>query len=313
MSSIPIDDLTRSLDLETLYCEEEHTAVDIDTSDINRPGLQFAGFFDYFASDRMQVLGKVEMNYLEQLNPVVRDERLDVYFSYDIPCLIVARDMEVPEYIMKYAKKYKRPVFSSKRVTTALINKLISYLDSQLAPRVTRHGVLVDVYGVGIFLAGESGIGKSETALELVKRGHRLVADDAVEIKKVAENRLIGESPELIRHFMEIRGIGIIDIKSMYGVGSVINNKPLDLVIYLEFWDEKKEYDRLGLSEEYTDILGVKLPKLVIPVRPGRNLAIIVEVAARNWRLKKLGYNAAKELDDRLNALIEMHNEEDDL
>jgi HPr kinase/phosphorylase len=172
---------------------------------------------------------------------------------------------------------------------------------------------LVDVYGVGIFLAGESGIGKSETALELVKRGHRLVADDAVEIKKVAENRLIGESPELIRHFMEIRGIGIIDIKSMYGVGSVINNKPLDLVIYLEFWDEKKEYDRLGLSEEYTDILGVKLPKLVIPVRPGRNLAIIVEVAARNWRLKKLGYNAAKELDDRLNALIEMHNEEDDL
>lgn len=313
MSSIPIDDLTRSLDLETLYCEEEHTAVDIDTSDINRPGLQFAGFFDYFASDRMQVLGKVEMNYLEQLNPVVRDERLDVYFSYDIPCLIVARDMEVPEYIMKYAKKYKRPVFSSKRVTTALINKLISYLDSQLAPRVTRHGVLVDVYGVGIFLAGESGIGKSETALELVKRGHRLVADDAVEIKKVAENRLIGESPELIRHFMEIRGIGIIDIKSMYGVGSVINNKPLDLVIYLEFWDEKKEYDRLGLSEEYTDILGVKLPKLVIPVRPGRNLAIIVEVAARNWRLKKLGYNAAKKLDDRLNALIEMHNEEDDL
>ncbi|NLB41105.1 MAG: HPr(Ser) kinase/phosphatase, partial [Clostridiales bacterium] len=189
-------------------------------------------------------------------------------------------------------------------------HRMISYLDSALAPRITRHGVLVDVYGEGVLLMGESGIGKSETALELIKRGHRLVADDAVEIKKVAENRLIGDSPEVIRHFMEIRGIGIIDIKAMYGVGAVINTKAIDMVVYLEFWDSNKEYDRLGLIEEYTEILGAKLPKVILPVRPGRNLAIIIEVAVRNWRLKHMGYNAAKELDNRLAAMMAANVEE---
>lgn len=309
MSSLPVENIIQTLDLEVIYCDEDTLSIDIDTSDINRPGLQFAGFFDYFAHDRIQVLGKVEMTYLEQLDPDIRARYLDEYFSYDIPCAIISRGMDIPDYILCHAKKYKRPVLRSDMTTTKLINKLIGYLDSQLAPRITKHGVLMDVYGVGIFLMGESGIGKSETALELIKRGHRLVADDAVEIKKVAEQRLIGEAPELIRHFMEIRGIGIIDIKAMYGVGAVINNKPLDLAIYLEFWDSNKEYDRLGLVEEYTEILGVKIPKIVIPVRPGRNLAIIVEVAARNWRLKKLGYNAAQELDDRLNALIQTNRE----
>ena len=213
--------------------------------------------------------------------------------------------MDIPDYLVECAVMYNRPVFRSQLVTTNLISRLTSYLSSALAPRITRHGVLVDVYGAGVFLMGESGIGKSETALELIKRGHRLVADDAVEIKKVAENRLIGEAPELIRHFMEIRGIGIIDIKAMYGVGAVINNKPLDIVIYMENWDNNKEYDRLGLVEEYIEILGVKLPKIVLPVRPGRNLAIIVEVAARNWRLKNMGYHAARELDNRLNELLQ--------
>lgn len=310
MSSIPFENIIQTLDLEVIYCDEDTLSIEISTSDINRPGLQFAGFFDYFANDRIQVLGKVEMTYLKQQDPEIRGKYLDKYFSYETPCTIISRGMEIPEYLLYYAKKHKRTLLRSQMSTTTLIDKLIGYLDSQLAPRITKHGVLVDVYGVGIFLMGESGIGKSETALELIKRGHRLVADDAVEIKKVAEHRLIGESPELIRHFMELRGIGIIDIKAMYGVGAVINNKPLDLAVQLEFWDSNKEYDRLGLVDEHTEILGVKLPKIVVPVRPGRNLAIIVEVAARNWRLKKLGYNAAQELDDRLKALIQTNEEQ---
>jgi HPr kinase/phosphorylase len=295
--------LIKELELDVVY-DGDSAEIDITTSDINRPGLQFSGFFDYFAQDRIQIIGKVEMTYLEFMEPGIRDERLDRFFSHDIPCAIISRNMEVPDYIMKAAARYKRPILRSKMVTTSLIHKLIIYIDSVLAPTTTRHGVLVDVYGVGVLLMGESGIGKSETALELVKRGHRLVADDAVDIKRVAENRLIGESPPLIRHFMEIRGVGIIDVKAMYGVGAVINNKPLDIVIFMEIWDNKKEYDRLGLSQEYSEILGVKLPKIVIPVRPGRNLAIIVEVAARSWRLKNMGYFAAHELNDRLNTLI---------
>jgi len=309
LSSIPIETIIKKMDLEVIY-PGKSSSIEIQTSDMNRPGLQFAGFFDYFAYERVQLLGKVEMTYLEKMDPEKREEYLDKFFQYEIPCVIISRNMEVPEYITKYAMKYGRPVLRSKLVTTNLMQRLINYLNSELAPVITRHGVLVDVYGVGIFLMGESGIGKSETALELVKRGHRLVADDAVEIKKVAPDRLVGESPELIRHFMEIRGIGIIDIEAMYGVGAVINSKSLDFVVHMELWDNNKEYDRLGLEEEYIEILGVRLHKLVLPVRPGRNLAIIIEVAARNWRLKNMGYNAAKELDRRLNALIQMNREE---
>ncbi len=311
MSAIPIDNIIKELDLEIVYSGES-LSIEIGTSDINRPGLQFAGFFDYFAMERIQVLGKVEMTYLSGLSPEILYDRLDIFFRYEIPCVVVSRNMEVPEYILDAAKRHGRPILRSKKVTTSFIHKLINYLDSQLAPRITKHGVLVDVYGTGVFLMGESGIGKSETALELVKRGHRLVADDAVEIKKVTDNRLIGEAPELIRHFMEIRGIGIIDIKAMYGVGAVINTKPIDIVIYLEFWDNNKEYDRLGLVQEYTEILDVEMPKIVLPVRPGRNLAIIVEVAARNWRLKNMGYHAAQELDNRLNTLIQMNRDIDE-
>jgi HPr kinase/phosphorylase len=308
VSFITIDNLIRDMELEVVYSGECKT-IDIKTSDINRPGLQFAGFFDYFAVERLQVIGMAEMSYLDRLDSELRNYRLDRFFQHDIPCVLITRNMDVPDYLLEAAKKYGCPVLRSKKVTTNIIHKMTNYLDSKLAPRVTQHGVLIDVYGEGVFLMGESGIGKSETALELVKRGHRLVADDAVEIKKVAENRLIGEAPELIRHLMEIRGIGIIDIKAMYGVGAVINNKPIDLVVYLEFWDNNKEYDRLGLVEEHIEILGVQLPKIVLPVRPGRNLAIIVEVAARNWRLKKMGYHAAQELDNRLNNLIQMNKD----
>ena len=308
MSFISIDNLIEDMELEVVYSGESKS-IDIRTSDINRPGLQFAGFFNYFAVERLQVIGMAEMSYLDGLEPELRKVRLETFFQHDIPCILITRNMEVPDYLLEAAKKYGCPVLRSKKVTTSIIHKMTNYLDSKLAPRITQHGVLVDVYGEGVFLMGESGIGKSETALELVKRGHRLVADDAVEIKKVAENRLIGEAPELIRHLMEIRGIGIIDIKAMYGVGAVINTKPIDVVVYLEFWDNNKEYDRLGLVEEHIEILGVELPKIVLPVRPGRNLAIIVEVAARNWRLKKMGYHAAQELDNRLNSMIQMNKD----
>ncbi len=250
------------------------------------------------------------MTYLDSMDPDNRKVQLDRFFSSGIPCVLISRNMEIPQYLIELAKKHQCPIIRSRKSTTSVIHRMISYLDSALAPRITRHGVLVDVYGEGVLLMGESGIGKSETALELIKRGHRLVADDAVEIKKVAENRLIGDSPEVIRHFMEIRGIGIIDIKAMYGVGAVINTKAIDMVVYLEFWDSNKEYDRLGLTEEYTEILGAKLPKVILPVRPGRNLAIIIEVAVRNWRLKHMGYNAAKELDNRLAAMMAANVEE---
>lgn len=308
MSKIPLEDLVKKIELEIIF-DGGVREIELATSDINRPGLHFAGFFDYFSKERIQVIGKSEMSYLSKLDRDKKLEHLDEFFSADLPCVIVTRGMEIPKYIVDCAVKYNCPLLRSHKATTILMNKLVNYLDSELAPRITRHGVLLDVYGVGILLMGESGIGKSETALELIKRGHRLVADDAVEIKKVAEHRLIGDSPELIRHFMEVRGIGIIDVKALYGVGAVINAKAIDMVMYMEFWDNNKEYDRLGLVENYIEILGVKLPKVELPVRPGRNLAIIVEVAARNWRLKQMGYHAAKELDRRLNDFIQQNSD----
>jgi HPr kinase/phosphorylase len=225
---------------------------------------------------------------------------VEKFFQYPIPCVLVSRGQEIPEEVMELARKYKRPMFRSNLITTKLFHSAISYLDMLLAPQISRHGVLMDINGVGVYLIGESGIGKSETALEMVKRGHRLVADDVVDICKVGKDQLIGESPESIRHFMEIRGVGIIDVRQMYGVGSVINRKTIDLVIRMEAWQQDKAYERLGLTDDYITILGVRLPEIVVPVRPGRNLAIIIEVAARNYRLKYMGYNSAEELTNRL-------------
>lgn len=303
MQSILVDDMVKYLELEIIY-SGENDYIQTDTSDLNRPGLQFSGFFDYFASTRIQVVGKVEMMYLEGLDAGTRRERLRKYFEYPVPCVIISRGMIPPVEMLEEARYFKRPLLQSKLVTTKLINKAINFLDAVLAPLITRHGVLLDVYGVGIMIMGESGIGKSETALELIKRGHRLVADDVVEIKKVSDNRLVGEAPEMVRHLMEIRGIGIIDIKSMYGVGAVINHKSIDIAIFMEFWESGKEYDRLGLEEEYTNILDVMIHKITVPVRPGKNLAIIIEVAAMNHRLKNMGYHAARDLSDRLTSHI---------
>ena len=301
---IDLEDFRTKLGLELLGPTTKKQ-LDINVTDINRPGMQFCGFYEYFAHERVQVIGKVEMTYLESLESRMRRPVLEKYMSYPIPCIITCWGMTPPRDLLEIARAHDVPVFQSKLKTTKFSLQAIMYLNRVLAPHITRHGVLVDVYGVGILLTGESGVGKSEAALELVKRGHRLVADDVVEICKVSDVRLVGEAPEMVRHFMEIRGVGIINVKNMYGVGAVINSKSIDMVIHLELWDNNKEYDRLGLNEDFTAVLGVKLPKLTLPVRPGRNLAIVIEVAASNHRLKKMGYNGAQELNDRLSAKIQ--------
>lgn len=300
---IAIDAFQQALNLD-LVGETTKTEMDISVTDLNRPGMQFCGFYEYFAAERPQVIGKVEMTYLESLEPGARETVLKRYMDYNIPCIVTCWGMMPPRELLTLAKARDIPVFVSKNKTTKFSLQAIMYLNRVLAPHVTRHGVLVDVYGVGVLLTGESGVGKSEAALELVKRGHQLAADDVVDICRVADDRLIGESPEMVRHFMEIRGIGIIDIRAMYGVSSVILSKSIDMVIHMEKWDSNKEYDRLGLTEETITILGVKVPYQIMPVRPGRNLAIIIEVAARNLSLKRMGYSAAHELDRRLNEMI---------
>ncbi|MDP4092505.1 MAG: HPr(Ser) kinase/phosphatase [Bacillota bacterium] len=281
----------------------------VTTADVNRPGLQLAGYMEYFGTDRIQIIGKVETTYLEGLSSEERYERIDAFFKEGFPCAVVARGLEVFPEMLEVSRKYEIPILKTDDVTSRFLSGLIRYLNLQLAPRVTRHGVLVEVYGEGILILGESGVGKSETALELVRRGHRLVADDLVEVRKVSDQTLVGTAPDIIRHFIEIRGIGILDVKNLYGVGAVKMMENINLVIHLELWDEKKNYDRLGLVDECTDILGINVPSLNIPVRPGRNLAIIVEVAAMNNRQKKMGYNAAKVFEQRIMKEINKDSE----
>ncbi len=300
---INASDFIENLSLKVLS-PSTRTQWDLHSGDLNRPGMQFVGYYEYFAYERPQVVGLVEMSYLESLDEDVLAERLETYFSYPIPCLIICRGMTAPDIMLELAKKHNVCVLGTDRETTGFSVAAINYLQHCLAPRSTIHGVLLDVYGVGVLITGESGVGKSEAALELVKRGHQLVADDVVDVCRVHERRLIGEAPETIRHFMEIRGIGIIDIKAMFGVGAVLMNKTIDLVIHLENWNKNKAYDRLGLTDDYTTMMDVRVPQLVLPVRPGRNLAIIIEVAARNFSLKQMGYSAAAELDKRLNDMM---------
>ena len=274
---------------------------EVSTSDLNRPGLQFTGYFVHFASSRVQLAGNAEMYYLNEMPAKEREKRMKDFFRYpDIPCVILARNHKPPPEMLLEAEAAGVTIFRSPLATTKISQRISSLLEKKLAPTITRHGVLLDVYGVGILLQGESGIGKSETALELIKRGHRLVADDVVEIRRVSDDRLVGTSPELTRHLMEIRGIGLIDVRRMYGVGAVIQEKSIDIVMQMEMWQDGKEYDRLGIDDVYAVILGVAVIKHEMPVHPGRNLAIIVEVAARNYRLKRLGYHTAREFDRRL-------------
>mgnify|MGYP000930992330 CR=1 FL=1 len=291
--------------LEVVYRPENIEDIKVTAADVNRPGLQLVGFFDYFDNKRLQVIGKVETTYLQNLSSEERFNIFEKLLSTNIPAVILTRKLDVFPEMMAVAEKYNIPILRTEETTSTFMSSLIGFLSTWLAPRITRHGVLVEVYGEGILILGESGVGKSETAIELVKRGHRLVADDAVEIKKVSQRTLVGSAPEIIRHFIEIRGIGIIDVKKIFGMGAVKDTEKIDLVINLEAWNDNKHYDRLGLVDEYTDILDLKIPSLTIPVRPGRNLAIIVEIAAMNHRQKKMGYNAAEELNQRLMNEIE--------
>ncbi len=272
----------------------------VETADVNRPGLQVAGFFDYFDAQRIQIFGMVECTYLAGLSAEERYERIDALFSRNIPAVIITRNSQVGPEIIELSNKYGINVLRTALGTSSFMSALIAFLNVELAPRITRHGVLVEVYGEGVLILGESGVGKSETAVELMKRGHRLVADDAVEIKKVSSKSLVGTSPEIIRHFIEIRGIGIVDVKKIFGMGAVKDTEKIDLVIHLEVWQKGKQYDRLGLVDEYTNILGIDIPSLTIPVRPGRNLAVIFEIAAMNNRQRRMGYNAAEELNNRI-------------
>ncbi len=272
----------------------------VDTSDVYRPGMQCTGYFRHFVNTRIQLFGNAEMNYLAELPESTAQERMEAYFSYALPTLCVARGYGLLPVMAELAEKTGVPVFRSALSTTRLSHRIVGFLDERTSPCITRHGGLIDINGVGIMLVGESGIGKSETALELVKRGHRLVADDVIEIRKMGDDVLSGSAPELVRYLMELRGIGIIDVRSLYGVGSVMHSKKIDLVVEMEDWDDQKEYDRLGVSYNTVSILGVSLPSILLPVRPGRNLAIIVEVAAMNYRLKRMGYDAAVEFDRRL-------------
>ena len=296
--------------LETIYMPKDPTEILIDENDVTRPGLQLMGFYEYFNPERMQIIGKMEFAYLSTIDEETRTQRLDALMSRHIPALIIARELPYFSEMLDLAKKYEVPLLRSKESTSNFISGLIAFLNLNLAPRITRHGVLIEIYGEGVFITGESGVGKSETAIELVKRGHRLVADDAVEIRKVSNISLVGSSPDNIRHFLELRGIGIIDVKTLFGVESVKNTQSIDLVIKLEEWSRDKEYDRLGLKEEYTEILGNKVVCHSLPIRPGRNLAVIVESAAVNHRQKKMGYNAAQELYNRVQANLAKKKED---
>ena len=297
---VSVSEMAQNFNLKNLTQEIDISKKMLCHAKINRPALQLAGFFDFFDADRLQILGMVEHTYLTRMGEKYRDGIFKQLFGSKIPCLVLCRDLQPFPELMKYAIQNDVPILASSESTTDFIGEAISWLKVNLAPRVTMHGVLVDVYGEGILIIGESGIGKSEMALELIKRGHRLVADDAVEIKRVSAKTLIGSCPEIIRFFIELRGIGIIDVSKMFGIQAIKEIQNIDLVIKLEMWDNKKEYDRLGLHDEYMNILGNNVVCQTIPIRPGRNLAMIGESAAVNHRQKKMGYSAARALSERL-------------
>ncbi len=310
MYFVTVSQIKEQFKLQVLTPDIDYKNRKITECDVNRPALQLAGFFDYFDPTRLQIIGKVEYTYLEKVSPEERAHKFKRLMSYkQIPCIVICREEIEPfPEMLECARINGIPIFKTDLPTTSFLAEANRWLHVELAPRISMHGVLVDIYGEGILITGESGIGKSETALELVRRGHRLVADDAVEIKRVSANTLLGSAPEVIRHFIEVRGIGIVDIKQIFGVGSVKEMKNIDLIIKLELWDQNKQYDRLGLTNEYTDILGIKVVTNAIPVRPGRNIAIICETAAINFRQKKMGYNAAEALNDRVMNNLQKNN-----
>jgi HPr kinase/phosphorylase len=308
--SVKLEELIEKNSLKNYTPDIDVKDIKITVPEINRPSLGLVGYFEHFPSERVQIIGYVEYTFIEQMD---KNKKLEVYetlMSKKSPCIIFCRGLEPDADIIAAGEKYGVPVLVSDKTTSDLTAEIIRWLNVELAPCISIHGVLVDVYGEGVLIMGESGIGKSEAALELIKRGHRLVSDDVVEIRKVSEETLIGTAPDITRHFIELRGIGIIDVKTLYGVGSVKETQGIDLVIKLEEWSRDKEYDRLGLEEEYTEFLGNKVVCHSIPIRPGRNLAVIVEAAAVNCRQRKMGYNAAKELYNRVQRNLTKSSEE---
>ena len=300
MASIPLKKLVEEFQLDVAFASTDYEKIRLTVEDVSRPGLQLAGYFDHFEPMRLQVMGNVEMSYLYKLQREERIATFDRLFSYKFPALLVCRDLSVDEDCLELARKYNVTVLRSKEATSTVVSAIIAFLKSALAPSITRHGVLVEVYGEGLLLIGESGIGKSEAAVELLKRGHRLIADDAVEIRKVSSEGLIGSSPALIRNYVELRGIGIVNVAKLFGMGAVKAENQIDLVVNIVHWKADQVYDRLGLEDQNMEILGVKLPMNTIPVRPGRNLAVILEVAAMNNRQRKMGYNPAKEFTEQI-------------
>ena len=310
MYGVTITELITKMKMKNVLPEIDADKVVLSHPDVNRPALQLTGFFDHFDRERVQIIGYVEQAYINTLPREVRMERYDKLLSSEIPCVVYSRGQEPDEDMQNLCLHYQVPLMVSEKSTSDLMAEVIRWLKVKLAPCISIHGVLVDVFGEGVLIMGESGIGKSEAALELIKRGHRLVSDDVVEIRKVSDVTLVGSAPDITRHFIELRGIGIIDVKTLFGVESVKDTQSIDLVIKLEEWDRDKEYDRLGLHEEYTEYLGNKVVCHSLPIRPGRNLAIIVEAAAVNHRQKKMGYNAAEELYKRVQANLAKKREE---
>lgn len=291
------NDNKKKLDLKVVTGEEFFSKKKIIISDINRPGLALAGFFDYFPFERIQIFGKTEFTYLKKIGKEKSQKVLNKLFSYNICCVIISRSLKSPFNFELIAKKNKIPVIISSVFTTKLISSIMIYLERKLAPKITIHGTFIDVYGIGVLLIGRSGIGKSEITLELIKRGHRLISDDIIEIRKMSDDILEGSGLNVIQHHMEIRGVGIIDVKNLFGVGAVRGSQKVELIVHLEEWEKSKNYERLGMEEQYEEMLGVKVPKIILPVKPGRNMSVIIEVAAMTQRLKSQGYNPARELN----------------
>ncbi|MBP3422073.1 MAG: HPr(Ser) kinase/phosphatase [Lachnospiraceae bacterium] len=310
MASVSLKKIIERFKLENLTPELDVSEVKINQPDINRPALQLAGYFEHYEATRLQIIGFVEYTYMESMTDERKEEIFNQLLSCPIPVIVFCRELQPDPLFLKIAIEKKIPLLMTKKATSAFTAEIIRWLNVQLAPCISVHGVLVDVYGEGVLITGESGIGKSEAALELIKRGHRLVTDDVVEIRKVSDDTLVGSAPEVTKHFIEVRGIGIVDIKTLFGVSSVKETSQIDLVIKIEDWDRDKEYDRLGLEEEYTEYLGNKLVCHTIPIRPGRNLAIICESAAVNHRQKKMGYNAAQELYKRVQSNLAKNRED---
>lgn len=293
---VHLPELVERLKMAVVNRGADYETALVGIKDVNRPGLQLAGYFDYFDERRLQVIGMAETKMLESMTSEQRSESFAKLFSYNIPALVVSRDLDIYPECLTMARKYQRTLLHTAETTVDFTTKVIELLTQLMAPTITRHGVLLDIYGEGVLITGDSGIGKSETAIELVKRGHRLIADDAVELRRVSSKQIMGSSPENIRHFIELRGIGIINVARLFGIGAVRSSVQVEIVIELEPWDRTKNYDRTGLESQTTDILGVQVPNMVIPVMPGRNLAVIIETAAMNNRSKEMGYNAAREL-----------------